>query len=332
MIDLTGPLRPWSPRVVTRFGAAQERARDSPSWWKTPAWRGEPALLERLAELFGAPPDRTVVTSGVRQFAASWAGMTASTLVETPTFADLPIILGSRGRVRSISWQSLTDGGVCGVEPVGVWVTSPFRNPDGRSLDDTLADALGQLAARGHPVLVNQVYRWFTSDAAEPTLPVGAWSVTSLAKLAGGGARLGWFTTPDTGELPRELTTGSPPTLWQRTWAEFLDPTTLRALWADCVEPTLDARRAFTERVAELVGWRVPGGGLSLLLGCDGVDEDAAVQLLEEHGLRVSRGAAFGSDKPSVRLAFSGANRADSALAADVLATFTEIFRPTQRQ
>lgn len=331
MIDLTGQVRSWSDRLVARFAGCQERALRSPSWWKPPGWRGEPELLDRLAELFGTPPDRTVVNGGVRQFATSWAVRMTSAVVETPTFADIPLILGSGAPVSRAAWSALTDGSLTGGPPATIWLTSPFRNPDGLSLDPASITALDRLAERGHTIVVNQVYRWYATVDAAPAAPATAWTVTSLAKIAGNGVRLGWATAPAADAIARTLTSDGPPTAWQRAWAGFLTERNLRALWADCVKPTMLARAAFVRRTRELLGWDIPGGGSSLVLACVGIDETSGLALLAERGLLASPGSAFDSPLPSVRLAFSCVTVAEARTAAESVARVGSSFRPGPR-
>ncbi|SEF68031.1 DNA-binding transcriptional regulator, MocR family, contains an aminotransferase domain [Actinacidiphila yanglinensis] len=327
MIDLTGPLRPWSARLAERFARCLAGGARTRSWWRPPAPRGEPELLDRLAELFGSPPERTVVTGGVRQFATSWAVRTGPAAVEAPTFADIPQILGAGLPVRRVPWRELT-GGAAG-PPGTIWLTSPFRNPDGRSLTAGETEAVGRLAGQGHTVVVNQVYRWFHAAGPAPAAPDGAWTVTSFAKMAGGGLRLGWAVAPRPDAVPRTLTSDGPPTAWQRACAGFLDEATLRALRADCVEPTTEARQAFAARACELTGRGVPGGGLSAVFTCPGSSEAEAVELLARQGLEVSPGSAFGCPAPSVRLAFSGTTAAQAVRAAETMARLRPGFTPT---
>lgn len=330
MIDLTGPPRPWSTRLVARFDRCREDAARSPSWWRTPAPRGERVLLDRLAETFGASADRTVVTGGVRQFATGWAATGLPAAVEAPTYADIPAILGTAAPVQRIRWSRL--GSLARrIDPAAiVWLTSPYRNPDGLSLDGAGSTAAAALARRGNTVMVNHVYRW--SEAADhvPDAPAGAWTVTSLAKVAGGGLRLGWATAPAADRIARVFTSFGPPTQWQRACAKFLDAKTFRTLWADCVEPTVAARQAFADRASELLGWEDPTGGPSMLLSCANVTEPDAVALLAAAGVRVSRGSAFDCPDPSVRLAFSGVTLSEAKAVAEVFARLEAAFRPSQ--
>ncbi|MGW2866905.1 aminotransferase class I/II-fold pyridoxal phosphate-dependent enzyme [Kitasatospora xanthocidica] len=317
MLDLGGPPRPWPPALVRRFGAAHDRALARADCWSTPPAQGDPELLERLAELFGAPPERTVVTGGVRQFAGSWAGRTRTALVERPGFADIGPVLAGASEVRALAWEDLPGAARGGPEPVTVWVTSPYRNPDGRSLDAAGRLALAELAAEGHQVVVNQVYRWF-APPEEP--PDGCWGVTSLAKLCGGGSRLGWATLPDPSAALPTLRAAGPATTWQRAWAGFLDRSALTSLVRACVEPTLEARRLFTERLGELLGWEFTGGGMSLLLSWRGATEERVLAELAGLDLVVGPGSAFDAPPGSVRLAFSGVDAREAVRAADRVA------------
>ncbi|ANP49520.1 DNA-binding transcriptional MocR family regulator [Streptomyces griseochromogenes] len=322
MLDLSGPPRPWPQGLVRRFAEAHDRSLNRPGCWDTPPPQGDPALRAALEELFAAPAERTVITGGVRQFAGAWSGRTRTTLVERPGFADIETVLSGACAVRPVFWEELPGAARGHAEPVTVWVTSPQRNPDGRSLNDAERAALAALAGEGHQVVVNQVYRWF---APPENPPAGCWSVTSLAKLCGGGSRIGWAVMPEGEELPTPLRAGGPATVWQRTWAGFLDGRTLAALRQGCVEPTLEARRAFTGRLGELLGWRFTGGGMSLVLHWRGASEECVTARFAEQGLKVGPGSAFDAAEGSVRLAFTGLDAREAALAADRVARLAAV-------
>lgn len=318
--DLTGPQRPWPERLVGRFAAAQEMAVRSRGSWGPPAPGGDRRLLDRLCGDLGAPEGRISVTAGVRAFAAGWAGQTREVLVERPGFAPLPGLLGHCGTwARQLTWHELAKEARGLEEPATLWVTSPGRNPDGRTLTGADAQELSRIAERGHHVVVNRVYRWFSGPG--PDVP-GAWAVHSLSKLAGGGARLGWVVGPEGAAHPPRVRLTGPATVWQRAWAEFLTPRNLDTLVRECAEPTVEARQAFVARVRSTLGWYEQDevGGVAVLLGLRGLDEDAALALFAEHGVRVSPGSAFGAPAPAVRLAFSGVTARQATEAAELVA------------
>jgi hypothetical protein len=98
-------------------------------------------------------------------------------------------------------------------------------------------------------------------------------------------------------------------------------------LWAESVEPALGARRAFLERARDMLGWEIPGGGPSILLGCVGIGELEALDILERAGVRASPGGAFGALTPAVRLSFSGVGIAGAEQAVDYLAASHQNFQ-----
>jgi DNA-binding transcriptional MocR family regulator len=239
--------------------------------------------------------------------------------VEAPSFSDVPAILAAAARSDRGDWNTL-DGRL----PHGtVWVTDPYRNPDGSCLDPEVRRHLATLASAGHTVVVNQVYRWYLPSGTTPVVPVGAWSVTSLAKFFGGGSRLGWTTAPEGVAVAPALLVAGPAKPWQRAWAAFLDARTVEQMRTACIEPTLAARAAFTAHVGNLLGWEFVGGGPSVHLRCDGSGEQHTVEALLGAGVLVSPGSAFDAPVPSVRLAFSGTDEAGARAAAEQIATLS---------
>jgi DNA-binding transcriptional MocR family regulator len=318
---------------VGGFSEALGVALATPDRWSTPQPFGDRALLDRLGELFGAPEGRTHVTGGVRSFASAWAGRTRTAIVEQPSFSEIPEILAKAGPVRRESWERMAQAAAESAEPATVWLTTPARNPDGRSLDSDGLDVLEGLARAGHSVVVNQIYRWF--EPAVPA-PAGVWTVTSLAKLCGGGSRIGWAVSPTDDPTDVALRACAPATVWQRAWASFLSERVVAALRADCVEPSVDARAACVDRLAQLLGWELPGAGLSVVLACsrpapldsaaggDSSSEAGELSRLAEAGILASPGAAFGMPVASIRLAFSGVDAAQAREAADRIAGLVE--------
>ncbi|MFC1417838.1 aminotransferase class I/II-fold pyridoxal phosphate-dependent enzyme [Streptacidiphilus cavernicola] len=332
MIDLTGPPRPWPEALAGGFGDSVARALACSDRWSTPQSPGDPALLDRLGELFGAPEGRTRVTGGVRSFASAWAGRTATAIIERPSFSEVPEILAGVGPLRREPWDRMAGAAAESAGPATLWLTTPARNPDGRSLDGAALADLAKSAEAGHQVVLNQVYRWFAPNGP---VPEGVWTVTSFAKLCGGGSRLGWAVAPSAGPCDAALRACAPSTVWQRAWADFLSGRVVAGLLASCVEPTLDARKAFTARAAELLGWEFAGAGPSVVLvdpepaegpaAVGGAGAEAgALAALAAAGVSASPGAAFGMPVSSLRLAFSGASAPQAREAAERIARAVE--------
>lgn len=268
-------------------------------------------LRHALADHLGVPAAELAVTSGIRgQVASLLAGATAL-VVERPTFLSVPRLAAQYGvPVVALDWEDILDGrGV--PEGATVWVTSPARNPDGRTLTRAEADRLDELAGAGRRVVVNQAYHWCVPDAPRPRAAI---LVGSLHKLAGGGTALGWQVTPG-GAGPDRPAAGGPPTAWQHAWASFIGAGGLELL----AEAALEAPARRCRRFASAV--RLPSGvelrygdgpSLSLLLP-DGTSEEAAVEALGGQGLAVGAGAAFGWDRAAVRLSFTGVSESQVA-------------------
>lgn len=321
MLDLTGPQRPWPAALVSAFGDSQANALRTQGAWGPPRSGGDVRLINRLVELFDVPTDRVCITSGVRGFAAAWADSSRTMLVEAPGFTPLPAILGASGKIRRGDWNELFTVAEEAEKPLSLWLTSPGRNPDGRSMSTAESTRLRALARKGHHVVVNQVYRW---HAAELPSSTHVWTVNSLSKVSGGGSRLGWATFPPDATLPVALTQSGPATIWQRTWADFLSPATWQTLLRQCVEPTTEARLAFVERLRENLGWYPDGAGdgVSVLLRVDGISESQMVERFRAESLRVSPGASFDAPHPSVRIAFSGVSAEQADRAAECVTRF----------
>jgi aspartate/methionine/tyrosine aminotransferase len=310
MFDLTGPQRPWPDSLLRRFGAAVDAALGTFSPWGPPSPGGDPWLLDVLHDRLGAPLGRTVVTAGVRHFAASVAGTVPRVVIERPGFQPLAeIFRTSGGHVTEVGWEDLPASVADEETNALVWVTSPLRNPDGAELPDQLVTDLTDLSRRGHQVILNQAYGWYGNAIHNADL----WTVHSLSKLCGGGSRLGWVITPsDTEPLVTTLETG-PARLWQRAWASFIDGQALDSFHTAIVEPALAAASAFLDGAGAQLGWQVPSHPMPVLtLEFPDCDEAEGLQALASAGLLVSPGSAFGLPVFGCRVAFSGIDAKDS--------------------
>jgi DNA-binding transcriptional MocR family regulator len=230
-------------------------------------------------------------------------------LIESPTFAGVPPVFGAAGcEVRLAPWAELV-AEQRRWAPDLVWLTSPGRNPDGRTAPPEL---LAELVGSGR-VVVNEVYRWF----AEPVpVPAGCVLVGSTSKLAGGGTRIGWLLRPDgpVEPAPGERAT-APAHLLQRTWAHFLATDGLAALDRSMVRPV--GRAAAAYRAA--AGLAAEPGAVPFLVlpAAPGVTEAELVAGFERHGLQVGPGAAFHAPEPCVRICFTGLTEAAAAEAGE---------------
>ena len=305
VLDLTGPWPVPGAECRQLWLAATRRAVAEDPAWMTAFPSGDAALREHMAAAFGTTADRLLLTGGIRAGAAALARTARRVLIESPTFAGVPPVFTSAGcEVRLAPWAELA-AEQRRWSPDLVWLTSPGRNPDGRTAP---ADLLAELTAAG-PVAVNEVYRWFAPPAP---LPAGCLVVGSTSKLAGGGTRIGWLLQPDrpVEPAPGERAT-APAHLLQRTWAHFLAAGGLAALDRSMVQPV--GRAAAAYRAA--AGLRAEPGAVPFLAlaAAPGVSEAELVAGFERHGLRVGPGAAFHAADPSVRVCFTGLTGAEAA-------------------
>ncbi|GGS49120.1 hypothetical protein GCM10010221_55220 [Streptomyces parvus] len=273
--------------------------------WDTSPRTGASALRHTLAEHVGANPEELAVTSGIRGQVAALLADTGTLVVERPTFLSVPRLAEQYGkRVVSRDWEDILAGR--GFPPDSVlWITSPARNPDGRTLTRAEADRLDALAADGARVVVNQAYHWCAPDAPRPRRAV---LLGSLHKLAGGGVSLGWRVTPG-GAGPDRPAAGGPPTGWQLAWADFIGRGGLELLLPGALYGPAARCRRFAQALNPPAGVRLchgDGPSLSLVLP-DGVTEQTACEELAVQGLAVGAGSAFGWHKNAVRLSFTGA-------------------------
>ncbi|MFL6130921.1 MAG: aminotransferase class I/II-fold pyridoxal phosphate-dependent enzyme [Mycobacteriales bacterium] len=304
-LDLTGPWPPPGPECRRLWLAAAGRAVAEDAAWLTAFPAGDAQVREQLGGLLGTDPRRLVLTSGIRAGAAALARTARRVLIECPTFAGVPPVFASAGcEVRLRPWEALA-GEQRRWSPDLVWLTSPARNPDGRTAPPEL---LAELAAGGR-VAVNTVYRWF---AAPARLPAGCVVVGGTSKLAGGGTRIGWLHHPDgpVDPAPAERAT-APAHLLQRTWAHFLGADGLAALDRSMVRPVGRAAAAY-RAAAGLPA--VPDPVPFLLLDpAPGVSEDDLVAAFGRRGLRVGPGTAFHAPSPTVRVCFARLSEAEAA-------------------
>jgi DNA-binding transcriptional MocR family regulator len=318
MYDLTGVAPPWPTELQRGWADAVREAAASERAWHSPRGRGEPLLVEMLADLLGVRTDEVTVVTGVRAAAVVLGRCRRVAFVERPTFAEIPRILATGGAdVRLTTWPELADA--LDQDPCQslAWITSPARNPDGASLDPVLTGRLAEASDRGAIVVHNEINRWY-GDPPAARIALPAVRVGSLSKLAGGGARVGWVVHAPA-EADPALRQIAPPTQWQRAWAALLQ----RVSWSVLIEaltgPVVRAREAFLAALDEPVRRLLNRAGPTTLLPLGTMAEEEAWSLLAARGLRTGRGRDFACPCPSLRLAFTGLDPAGATTAGQIL-------------
>ena len=214
----------------------------------------------------------------------------------------------------------------------GLILNSPC-NPTGAVYSAAELEALLDLAARrGWWVLADEIYRSVVYDAPAASVLQHA-ADRSRVVVVGGvakalvmtGWRLGWAVAPAAviramGALQSHTTSNAPTVAQHVALAAFAEPTTFAGLAARTVD-LLRPRRAAALRALAGVEARFvdPRGAFYVFLACGGDDAAFARTLLEQHGVAVVPGGAFGL--PGwVRAAYAGAD-------ADVAEGFARVAR-----
>ncbi|WP_329563513.1 aminotransferase class I/II-fold pyridoxal phosphate-dependent enzyme [Streptomyces uncialis] len=315
--DLSGPPPRWPRSARDVFAEAMDAAARTVTLWQQPAPQGDEVLREELGCLLGTDPERLTITAGVRATALTYARTKRRIALERPTFPGVLHTLRAAGADVSLhSWDELLRRPPAST----LWLTSPFRNPDGRTLTVGERDTLTRLTTSGHRVIVNEAYRWF---GAEPPVP-GADRLGTLHKLTGHGVRLGWVDSADFfGRATAEMLGTTPSPVWQRAWGLFLRRGGLDGLIDATVAPTLTAATRFHERL----GLGTAPGPHVLIRPRPNVDEETALRHLAEHSIKLSPGADFLADGPSLRASFTGASPGAGTRLADLLKN-SSLFAP----
>jgi DNA-binding transcriptional MocR family regulator len=311
-IDLTGRQPPWPKEASALWHHCLSEALRATTFWRTPPPAGVPALRDRLAVMLGTTPDHILVTTGVRAAVALLdRARPRPAYVERPGFSGIPHALTTPTEL--VGWSAMGMSGSEPALPARYLITAPCRNPDGADPPPTLLARLDALRRSGHEVVVNEVYRWAVPHQAEPAAD---WRVGSLAKVAGGGLRVGWLRGDP--QAVEELTrhhTAVPPAAWQVAAAKFLEADGLELLNIPYVARPDACRRAFVASATSLVaGTAVTGGGPFVFLPVP-MDETDAVAAIRRRGLLVGPGRDFLGSSPAVRLCFTDVSE-DAATAA----------------
>jgi 2-aminoadipate transaminase len=290
---------------------------------------GYAPLREWLADRHGVSPGRIFLTNGSLQgfvFLAERLARGRRVLVERPTY-DRPLkILRELG--ADVVALDCDDDGLDpealeralrdGPPPAFLYLIPTFQNPSGRSLTEERRRRVVELA-REHELLVleDDPYGLVRFDGVPlPSLfdlSEGeiAYS-SSFSKTVAPGLRVGWFVLPEL--LAREIaatatsTYITPVLLGQATVHEFVSRGRFEPN-LDRVTGLLGARRdaMLGALDRELPGLRTtrPDGGYFLWLELDGVDATGLLARAEDAGVTFVKGADFGGEPDTARLAYS---------------------------
>ncbi len=322
VVDLTGRTPQWPLEAVALFAdRAHTAARTTGPWTAWDASVGDERLRAALGAQLDCDPASLVIASGVRDIALALASLGRTVALERPTYGDVAARFAhAPGRVL-VPWDELAEP--LWAPPSLLWLTSPYRNPDGATASPELLSALERLAER-HVVVQNEAYRWYAPAASRYI--AGALRVGSLHKIAGPGSWIGWITGRDVSALLSTKTLPKPPLPWQRAWALFLEANGL-----DLLRPLLTAAVAAREAFERRLGIPTSDSGPFRLLATV-VDETEAVSRLGERGVMVSAGSPFHAEQPACRLCFTAVDVARAERAADVVLEALErgILRPLE--
>src|SRR3954452_5241976 len=286
-------------------------------------------LREWAAERHGVDPSRVFLTNGSLQgfvFLAQRLAPGRRVLVERPTY-DRPLkILSALGAEivaldcdeEGLDPDALESALANGEPPAFLYVLPTFQNPSGRTLPEDRRRRVVELASE-HDLLVleDDPYGLVRFEGeAPPSLHELSGGTTayssSFSKTIAPGLRVGWFVLPD--GLVRELeatATGTyitPVLLGQATVHELLQ----RGLFEPNLERVrglLGARRdamlaAFARELPD-VRTSHPEGGYFIWAELDGVDAAELLTRAEAAGVTFVKGADFGGEPNSLRLAYS---------------------------
>jgi DNA-binding transcriptional MocR family regulator len=311
MIDFSGAQPPWPASAMRLWEqCTADASRGS-------AADGNDVLRTEIGDHLGVSGENLTIVAGARAAAAAYGRIADRLALERPTFLGIAhAFTATRAQWHHFCWENLDE-----VPPgTAVWVTSPFRNPDGRSLTRCQVSSLQRRCASGGRVVINRSYQWF---GPEPLIH-GPEMVISLHKIAGREARIAAVCSPSFTDEARDfLPFLSPPMPWQLAWGLFIRRRGLDLLHGSYACPSMSASAAFWDTLGGLWAEGAPSGpGPSALLPLrPGIEENAAVTALTAKGYAVVAGRYFASTFPAIRVTFSGISEAEAAEFARVLAS-----------
>jgi DNA-binding transcriptional MocR family regulator len=317
-IDLSGspPRWPTSAAELWRRCLTDAATQQDLSDWSDP--QGDDVLRAELGRELNLSGDYLTITASLRAAALTYARRSDHIVIEQPTFdGAVRVLSGGHATVELRGWDRLDEASV---RPGStIWVTSPCRNPDGRTMSSAEYARLGGMAARGHRVVVNEAYRWFHPDAPRA---IDVDLAGTLHKLAGVDARIGWvYSTDYFEEAFHEMVGTTPSSIWQRAWGLFLRRGGLVEVRTAVAGKSLAAAEAFKERLALLGGQREAAfdGVQTILPLAEGVREPKALDVLFRAGFKLVGGSAFHCRRPALRVSFLGAQSADGEKFAEAM-------------
>jgi 2-aminoadipate transaminase len=290
---------------------------------------GYAPLREWIAARHDVSPGRVLVTNGSLQgfvFLAQRLARGKRVLVERPTY-DRPLkILRELG--ADIVALHCDDEGLDpdaleaalrdGEKPAFLYLIPTFQNPSGRTLGEERRLRIVELA-REHDLLVLEDDPYglvrFEGEPLPSLLELSGGETaysSSFSKTIAPGIRVGWFVLPEQLERELELTaTGTyitPVLLGQATVHEFVS----RGLFESNLERVRgllgkrrDAMLAALDSELPNVRTTRPEGGYFLWVELDGVDAGDVLARAEEGGVTFVKGADFGGEDDTLRLAYS---------------------------
>ncbi|MBL8857673.1 MAG: pyridoxal phosphate-dependent aminotransferase [Planctomycetes bacterium] len=287
-----------------------------------PGMAAQPALEAALAERFGVPRERVLVTTGATggmYLAASrWFRAGARVVTESPSYEPFRALPRFFGADLQVVERRVEDGFALdperveaalarGTGPGHVFLSNP-NNPSGTALDRATLARLARAAERTGGVLVScDIYMEYVPPAEAlwtHSVAPNAVTIGSFTKAYGLGAlRIGWMILGAGLAQERER-------LVDLTYLTHIDPPTfsMRAALAACgrlpellapLRRVTDACRPAWERflrTADLVQCNVPAHGIIAFPRVVGVEDTLALAeyLVLEHGVDIVPGEYFG--------------------------------------
>lgn len=313
----TGPT--WTlGELMALGGASVDALRDIRLSYAPP--EGSKLLRERIASLQGVDPDHVLLMTGASEalltLTCLFAAPGASIVLPKPAYPALPVMAKAWGmQVREYAlrpehgFAQTAEGVLLHVDASTrvVFVNTP-HNPTGSVMPANEQRKLAEaLAARGIPLIVDEVYHPLYHSAAVPSA-AGLPNTIVLGDFAKAlsipGLRIGWLIEPDAGrragllDLRSYFTiSGSP--LTEAVGAHVLAHAgEVLARLRSVSQANLSLLTKFMHDHREVIGWTPPAGGTTCFPWLrDGRDARPLCELLAKAGVLVAPGDCF--DQPA---------------------------------